>query len=65
MINPAQDLENIQSTKKQSQSPTPDLKLIEQFRQSLKDKRLKPATIKNYVSDVNQFLTWLNTYETN
>ncbi|MBI1871794.1 site-specific integrase, partial [Candidatus Collierbacteria bacterium] len=37
---------------------TPE-KLIQQFRQSLTSERKTPATIKNYISDVNHFWVWI------
>lgn len=68
MVNPAENLENIKGcqcrvftsklTGGKSNVKTGSLH-IEKFREALIQERLKPATIKNYISDVNQFLKWL------
>ena len=56
--NPVENLKNIQVNNQKSSKLNPSL--LEDFRTRLKKERLKPATIKNYLSDVNQFLNWLN-----
>lgn len=58
-FNPTKNLMNIRETKGPAPS-RPVLPLIDKFKGSLEQQGLKPATIKNYVSDVNQFLDWLN-----
>lgn len=61
MFNPAAKLENIRLSPVMSR-PGLDIKhpeLTLRFKEALRQEKLKPATIKNYVSDSNQFLKWL------
>ncbi len=63
MVNPVSNLENIKKQIKQTEKTkkfkTGQEELMENFRQSMQKQKLSKATIKNYVSDINQFLTWL------
>jgi len=63
MINPAEDLENIKSIKTGlNQVKRPVLleeDMLGRFGEMLKKERLSQATIKNYLSDINQFLEFL------
>jgi site-specific recombinase XerD len=58
--NPASGLKNISKDyKNNSNSVNAENNYLIQFRQSLIRERLKPATIKNYISDVKQFMEFL------
>jgi len=61
MANPADKLNNIQAgqRKKILFSLKLSSKILKNFSQALNQENLKPATVKNYVLDVNQFLQWL------
>jgi len=70
MLNPAQNLKNIKKTLKPKKKAKSDQqnqakpknkaeKVLENFKKSLKQEKLSKATIKNYSSDISQFLTWL------
>lgn len=50
------DVENVSLTPKTKSSLEP---LINEFRASLASEKVSPNTVKNYVSDVRQFITWL------
>lgn len=57
MVNPALALTNIINL------PTNQFKTdreLNKFKESLIKERMKPATIKNYIADVNQFLEFIN-----
>ena len=60
--NPAQNLKNI-NLKSECKGPAyvkaGHLHQLDQFRQTLAQEKLKPATVKNYISDIRQFLNWL------
>jgi site-specific recombinase XerD len=58
---PTLDLRNI--TQEELTTPPPRQSLTQQFAHSLAREQLAEATIKNYVSDVNQFFAWLPQYE--
>lgn len=64
MINPAEDLENIKATRTglvQAKRPVLlEEDILGRFGEMLKEERLSKATIKNYLSDINQFLEFLN-----
>ena len=66
MLNPTQGLENINiRTSLVPSGIRPGLvqakrPVLKEFEQDLIKQRLKPATIKNYISDVSQFLEFLN-----
>lgn len=51
-------IENISQTVKRKLSQGP---IIDDFRGYLEGQKVSGSTIKNYVSDVGQFLTWLET----
>lgn len=55
MANPASNLLNIQ----ENQGYAVSLGWVKDFRKSLVREKLTPVTIKNYLSDVEQFLHWL------
>ncbi|MFC1711698.1 site-specific integrase [Patescibacteria group bacterium] len=60
--NPAADLTNIKTGQKTNQAlktPKANHEMLENFKLALLSQKRKPATIKNYVSDTNQFLNWL------
>ncbi|OGD54154.1 hypothetical protein A3J78_00625 [Candidatus Beckwithbacteria bacterium RBG_13_35_6] len=67
--NPALGLKNINPTLHRSGAgqvkPRTKIKfagsteLIDNFKAYLNKEKIKPATVKNYISDVNQFLNWM------
>lgn len=50
------EVENISEAKSKKTSLSP---FINEFRGYLESEKISPNTIKNYVSDIRQFLTWL------
>jgi site-specific recombinase XerD len=52
------DIENISLGRKQKVGVGP---IVEDFRSYLEDQKVSKSTVKNYVSDINQFLTWIET----
>lgn len=62
MLNPAMGLENISNDTKTPIKPINEEQiLLNKFRQSLTNEHLKAATIKNYLSDVGQFIKFVKT----
>jgi site-specific recombinase XerD len=58
LINPAEELKNpATNTEKQ---PEKTQALLNNFKKSLKQEDLSKTTIKNYLSDVNQFVGFIN-----
>lgn len=62
MINPAHGLKNIESANIDSFNSTNE-NILQEFRQTLLKQNLKPVTIKNYMVDTKQFLSWLEASE--
>ena len=58
--NPTLNLKNL--TADELQTP-PSKTLFDQFENALLKEKLSPATIKNYLSDVQQFFLWLEGYQ--
>jgi integrase/recombinase XerC len=56
--NPAINLENLDTN---PQKKKPDLKILNDFKRSLENQDLSEVTIKNYMSDVRQFLEFVST----
>lgn len=48
-------IENISA----SNSPVPSIKILEEFRSYLEAEKVSKNTAKNYISDIRQFLAWL------
>lgn len=53
--NPALKIKNVVSESNQS----PKQNLLARFQKSLEEEKVSPLTIKNYLSDLRHFLTWL------
>jgi len=51
-----EDIENISGANKAKTSVIP---LISEFRSYLESEKISKNTIKNYLSDINQFMTWI------
>lgn len=51
-------IENIVPNQKKKQEIEP---IITNFRKYLETQKVSPSTIKNYLSDIKQFITWLET----
>lgn len=51
---------NISSTKKGNLelADRPENSVVEKFKKYLEAEKISPNTIKNYLSDINQFITW-------
>lgn len=65
MINPVKKLENVKGPKINPSTSsrfsfTAKEKILEEFKQSLKDQHLSKKTITNYISDTKQFLEFMN-----
>jgi site-specific recombinase XerD len=58
---PTQGLENIEAGNKARRPKKPQAQrvLLDKFKTSLVGQGLSPATIKNYLADINQFLSFL------
>jgi len=54
--NPAEKVTNIQSTSKESK---PTFEVLANFQKQLQKEKVSPLTIKNYLSDLRHFLSWL------
>lgn len=50
------EIENISEAKVKRSGPSP---VINEFRGYLEKEKVSPNTIKNYISDIRQFLSWL------
>lgn len=56
--NPAKKLTNV-SLGLKTEDGRQKTKMLEEFRKSLEEEKASPMTIKNYLSDIRNFLTWV------
>jgi site-specific recombinase XerD len=56
--NPAKKLTNVSLGQRTNNRKHRDA-ILNKFRQSLKEEKASPMTIKNYLSDIRNFLTWV------